>query len=124
MKARLVSLPRFLWTREWPTKAEMTITGVGKNWFAGRLTRVLNVAGEEAGKERKAGARTMDDGQKIWAFYVTGQRVNGGCALMDTNGSCNHFHMDKFRIVDKEKARSEEGEKVKVAGKRPERWEQ
>lgn len=42
-----------------------------------------------------------------------------GCAFMDTNGFCNYIHIDKFRRVDKEKAKKKEGAEAKVAGKRP-----
>ena len=97
----------------------MTITGEDGNWLTGRLTGALNLGGEEAGKERKAGAGTADDGEKISAFYAREQRVDGGCAFMDVNEFCIYVHMDKFERVDKEKARNEEGAEVKVAGKRP-----
>ena len=94
------------------------MTGVDENWLAGRLTGALNLGGEEVGKERKAGARTTDDGQKICAFYAREQRVDGGYAFMDANGFCNYVHMDKFGRVDQEKGKRKEGAEVKVAGKR------
>ena len=58
-------LPGFPRTREWLTKAEITMTGVEENWLAGRLAEALNLGREEAGKERKAGAGTTEDGEKI-----------------------------------------------------------
>ena len=95
------------------------MTGVDENWLAGRLTGALNLVGEEAGKERKAGAGTADGGEKISAFYAREQRADGGCAFMDVNGFCNYVHMYEFWRVDKEKARREVGAEVKVARKRP-----
>ena len=75
-------------------KAEVAITGVDGNWLTGRLTGALKLGREEAGKERKAGARMTDGGEKICAFYAREQRADGGCAFMDVNGFCNYVHMD------------------------------
>ena len=100
-------------------KAEVTMTGADENWLAGRLTGALNLGREEAGKERKEGAGTTDDGQTICAFYAMKQREDGGCAFMDANGFCNYAYMDEFGRVDKKKVRRKEGEEAKVAGKRP-----
>ena len=88
------------------------MAGVEENWLAGPLTGALNLGREEADKERKAGARTTEDGEKICAFYAREQ-------FMDVNGFCNFVHMDEFRRADKEKARRRGGAEAKVAGKRP-----
>ena len=77
-EAGQVPLPGFPRTREWLTKAEVTMTGV-ENWLAGRLTGALNFGREEAGKERKAGFGTTEDGEKICSFYAREQRADGGC---------------------------------------------
>ena len=77
------------------------MTGVEKNWLAGRLTGALNLGREEAGKERKAGAGTTEDGEKICSFYKRGQRADGRCSFMDANGFCNFVYMDEFRRIDK-----------------------
>ena len=79
----------------------------------------LNLGREEADKDRKAGAGTTDDGEKMCVFYAREQRADGGCAFMDVNGFCNFVHMDEFGKVDKEKARRKGGAEVRVAGKRP-----
>ena len=73
MKTRQVPLSGFLLTREWLTKAEVTMTGVDEKWIARLLTGALNLGREEAGKERKAKARTTDDGQKIWRLRIYGR---------------------------------------------------
>lgn len=116
--AEQVPLPEFLRTRDWLTKAEVTITGGDENWLAGRLTGTLNLRGEAAGKKQKAGARKTDGGQTICAFYAIEQRANRGVAFMVTNGFCNYAHMDKFERVNEERANKNEGAEVKVAGKR------
>ena len=90
-------------------KAKVTITGVDGNWLTGRLTGALNLGREEAGKGRKAGAGTADDGEKNSAFYAREQRADGGCAFMDVKGFCNYAQMDEFGRVDKEKAKREGG---------------
>ena len=108
LEAGQVPLPGFPQTRDWLTKAEVTMTGVDENWLAGRQTGALNLGEEEAGKERKAGAGMTDDGQKICAFYAREQRADGGCAFMDSNGFCNYTHMDKFGRVNKERAKKKE----------------
>ena len=113
-----VPLPGFLRTREWLTKAEVTMTGVEENWLAARLAGTLNFRGEEAGKERKAEAGVTEDGERICTFYEREQRADGGYSFMDKNGFCNYVHMDKFGKVDKEKARRG-GAGAEVAGKRP-----
>ena len=95
------------------------MTGVEENWLAGRLTGALNLGREEAGEERKAGAGTTKDGEKIYAFYAREQRADGGCAFMDVNGFCNFVHMDQFGRVDKEKPRKRGGAEAKVVWKRP-----
>ena len=73
-----VPLTGFPQTRECLTKAEVTMTGVDENWLAGQLAGVLNLGEEEAGKERKAGSGTTDDGQKNFTFYAREQRADGG----------------------------------------------
>ena len=45
--------------------------------------------------------------------------MDGGCAFIDVNGFCKYVHMDEYGRVDKEKARKEEGARVRVAAKRP-----
>ena len=95
------------------------MTGVEENWLAGRLAGALNLGREEAGKERKAGAGTTEDGERICSFNEKEQRADRGFSFMDTNGFCNYVHMDEFGRVDKEKARRRGGAEAKVAGKRP-----
>ena len=119
VEAGQVPLPGFARTREWLTKAEVTMNGVEENWLAGRIAGALNLGKEEAGKERKAGAGTTDNGEKICAFYAREQREDGGCGFMDVNGFCNLVYMDEFGKVDKEKAMRKGGAQVKVAGKHP-----
>ena len=68
-EAGQVPLPGFPRTREWLTKVEVTMTGVEENWLAGRLAGALNLGREEAGKERKAGVGTTEDGERICSFY-------------------------------------------------------
>ena len=74
VEARQVPLPRFPRTREWLTKAEVTMTGVEENWLEGRLTGALNLGREEAWKELKAGAGTTDDERR---FAPSTQGSNG-----------------------------------------------
>ena len=105
-------------TREWLTKAEVTMTGVEENWLAGGLTGALNL-GREAGKERKAGAGMTEDGERICSFYKREQRADGGCSFMDANGFCNFVHMDELGRIDKEKARRRGGAETMGPGKRP-----
>ena len=116
---RTGSAPGFPRTREWLTKAEVTMTGVEENWLTGRLTGALNLGKEEAGKERKAGAETTEDGEKIGAFYTREQRSDGGCSFMGASGFCNFVPINEFGRVDKDKARRRGGAEAKVAGKRP-----
>lgn len=78
----------------------------------------MYIDGEEAGKERKAAVRTIDDGQRICAFYAREQREDGGGSLMGMNGFCNYVYMDKFVRIDKERAKKEETE-TRVARKWP-----
>lgn len=62
----------------------------------------MNLVEEVAGKERKAGTGTTDDGQSM----CTSTRERNGQIKVA-------FYMDKFEKVEKERA------EAKVAGKRP-----
>lgn len=59
--------------------------------------------GEDAEKEQRASVRTMDDGQRICAFFVKEQRADEGCSFMDENRfcNCNYTHMDKSGRITK-----------------------
>lgn len=48
----LVLLPGFLRTNKWLHKAEVTMTGVGNDWSAGRMKQVIKIREEDPGKER------------------------------------------------------------------------
>lgn len=48
-----------------------------ENWLAGRLTGVMSLVVEEAGKERKAVVGTTDESQKVCSFYARKQGVMG-----------------------------------------------
>lgn len=68
----------------------------------------MNLVEEVAGKERKAGTGTTDDGQSM----CTSTRERNGQIKVA-------FYMDKFKKVEKERARKKERAEAKVAGKRP-----
>lgn len=67
-EAGQIPLQEFPWTIELLHKADVTMTGVNEGRLAGRMKRATGLGGENAGKERKAGNRATEDGQKICAF--------------------------------------------------------
>ena len=76
----------------------------------------LNLGGEEAGKERKAGAGTVDAGEKISAFYARKQRADGGCAFMDVLQLPPHGRVREGRQEEGKEGRSSRRE-VKQPGR-------